>query len=94
MLAPANVAQRQDGLMQRSPESLERRLSELAELFGPEQAAYGESYRERLREDDELAARVVSGSSVARLLASSPPCPTFYPTCRPKRKKNFSRPGA
>jgi len=41
-----------------SPESVDQRLAELAELFGPERAAYGESYRERLREDDQLAARV------------------------------------
>ena len=43
--------------MNNSPEPVERRLAELDELFGPEQAAYGESYRERLREDEELSAR-------------------------------------
>ena len=89
LLSPANVARRQDGLMERLPESLERRHSELAELFGPEQAAYGESYRERLREDEEVSARVRERFERGKASGKYPALSAYLSNLTDKEKEIF-----
>jgi hypothetical protein len=44
--------------MKRRPDPVDLRVDELQELFEPVQALYGESYMERLLEDEELVAKV------------------------------------
>ncbi len=57
--------------MQGRPESFEQRLAELDELFGPEQAVYGEVYMERLWKDEELFTKFERGKAFGRFLALS-----------------------
>jgi hypothetical protein len=65
--------------MKSLPDLKERRLAELDELFGPERAAYGESYRERLREDEEVSARVRERFERGEALGKRPPAPSRGP---------------
>ena len=51
--------------MQGRPESFEQRPAELDELFGPEQAVYGEVYMERLWKDEELFTKFERGTASA-----------------------------
>jgi len=75
--------------MERLPESWERRLAELAELFGPEEAAYGESYRERLREDEEVSARVRERFERGKASGKYPALSAYLSNLSDKEKEIF-----
>jgi len=75
--------------MERLPESWERRLAELAELFGPEEAAYGESYRERLREDEEVSARVRERFERGKASGNYPALSAYLSNLSDKEKEIF-----
>jgi hypothetical protein len=79
--------------MEELPESLQRRLAELDELFGPEQAAHGESYQERLREDDELSARVRKRFDHGKASGKYPVLSVFLSNLSAKEKEEFFRTG-
>src|SRR5215203_1821876 len=75
--------------MESSPEPLQRRLSELDELFGPERAAYGESYRERLREDEKVSARVRERFERGKASGKYPALTHFLSNLSAKEKEVF-----
>src|SRR5215217_2443988 len=75
--------------MERLPESLERRLAELAELFGPEEAAYGQLYRERLREDEEVSARVRERFERGKASGKYPALSAYLSNLTDKEKEIF-----
>src|SRR5215218_2721210 len=75
--------------MENMSEPLERRLSELNELFGPEEAAYGESYRERLREDEEVSARVRERFERGKASGKYPALSAYLSNLSDKEKEIF-----
>src|SRR5918994_5302659 len=79
--------------MNNSPEPVEQRLVELDELFGPEQAAYGESYRERLREDEELSARVRERFERGKASGKFPALSAYLSNLSAKEKEIFFKSG-
>jgi hypothetical protein len=75
--------------MKSLPEPLERRLAELDELFGPERDAYGESYRERLREDEEVSARVRERFERGKASGKYPALSAYLSNLSDKEKEIF-----
>jgi hypothetical protein len=75
--------------MKSLPDLKERRLAELDELFGPERAAYGESYRERLREDEEVSARVRERFERGEALGKYPALSNYLSNLSAKEKEMF-----
>jgi hypothetical protein len=80
--------------MKSVPEPVERRLAELDDLFGPERAAYGESYRERLREDEEVSARVRERFERGEALGKYPAISNYLFNLSAKEKEIFFKPSA
>ena len=79
--------------MKNMSEPLERRLSELDELFGTEQAAYGELYSQRLREDEEVSARVRERFERGKASGKFPALSDFLSNLSAKEKEIFFKTG-
>src|SRR5215211_5229745 len=67
----------------------ERRLAELDELFGPERDTYGESYQERLREDEEVSARVRERFERGKASGKYPALSAYLSNLSDKEKEIF-----
>lgn len=79
--------------MNNSPEPVEQRLVELDERFGPELDAYGESYWERLREDEELSARVRERFERGEASGKYPALSDYLSNLSAKEKEIFFKSG-
>src|SRR5215207_2734645 len=79
--------------MEDMSEPLERRLAELDELFGPERDAYGDSYRERLREDEEVSARIRERFERGKASGKFPALSDFLSNLSAKEKEEFFKTG-
>ena len=75
--------------MERLPDPEERRLAELDELFGPQRDAYGESYQERLREDEEVSARVRERFERGKASGKYPALSAYLSNLSDKEKEMF-----
>jgi hypothetical protein len=79
--------------MTRRPAPVEQRLDELNELFEPEQVLYGESYRERLLEHEELVAKVRERFERGKTEGRFPALSDHLSNFSAKEQENFFKTG-
>ena len=72
---------------------MERRLAELDELFEPAQAVYGESYMERLWEDEELSAKMRERFERGKTAGKFPALSDLLSNLSAKEKEIFFKTG-